>query len=87
MLGKYQEIVTAILTVFLVVAAVASRYVQPGADTTFLDAAALLALGATYGRISAANGYAKQAQAANTRLDLIGAPPAADPAPVPAPKV
>jgi hypothetical protein len=82
-LGRYQELVTAVLTVFLVVAAVLTHALLPSSDTTFLDAAALLALGATYGRISAANGYAKQAAAANTRLDKIGAPPAADPEPKP----
>lgn len=82
-LGRYQEAVTAVLTVFLVVAAVGQHALGTGADTTFLDSAALLALGATYGRISAANGYAKQAAAANTRLDKIGAPPAADSTPVP----
>jgi len=75
-LGKYQEFVTAVLTIFLVVAAVASHYFSPATDATFLDAAALLALGATYGRISAANGYAKQAEAAHVRLDAIHAPPA-----------
>ena len=81
-LGKYQEAVTALLTVFLVVAAVAA-HVLTLTDTVFLDSAALLALGATYGRISAANGYAKQAAAANTRLDKIGAPPAGDTNPAP----
>lgn len=77
-LGRYQELVTAILTIFLVVAAVAQPAILPHGDTTFLNAAALLAVGATYGRISAANGYAKEAQAAHVRLDKIGAPPADD---------
>lgn len=77
-LGKYGEIVTAALTVFLVVAAVIQHAVLPGGDANFLDAAALLALGATYGKQSAANGYAKQAEAAHKRLDKINAPPADD---------
>ena len=77
-LGKYQEVVTAVLTVFLVVAAVATHAVRPDQPATFLDAAALLALGATYGKQSAANGYAKMAEAAHVRLDRMGAPPADD---------
>lgn len=77
-LGKYQELVTALVTAFLVVAAVLTHAALPDADATFLDAAALLALGALYGKQSAANGYAKEARAAHKRLDAINAPPADD---------
>ena len=77
-LGKYQEVVIALLTVFLVVTAVVQHAFLPGGDANFLDAAALLALGATYGKTSAANGYAKMTEAAHKRLDKIGAPPADD---------
>jgi hypothetical protein len=77
-LGRYGELVTALLTVFLVIAAVAQHALLPTGDANFLDAAALLALGATYGKQSAANGYAKQVEAAHKRLDKIKAPPADD---------
>lgn len=76
-LGRYSEVVTALLTIFLVVAAVAGHLFS-SADLTFIDAAALLALGATYGKMSAANGYAKETRAAHRRLDIIHAPPADD---------
>jgi hypothetical protein len=75
-LGRYSEIVTALLTVFLVVAAVLEHALSPAGDTTFVDAAALLAIGALYGKQSAANGYAREAHAAHLRLDKIKAPPA-----------
>jgi hypothetical protein len=74
-LGRYSEAVTALLTVFLVVAAVVGHLIEPNGDLTFIDAAALLALGATYGKLSAANGYAASTMAAHRRLDAIGAPP------------
>ena len=77
-LGRYQEVIASLLTVFLVVAAVLQHAILPDGDANFLDAAALLALGATYGKTSAANGYAKQTEAAHKRLDKIGAPPADD---------
>lgn len=77
-LGKYTEIVTALVTAFLIVAAVLSHVFVADVDATFLDAAALLALGALYGKQSAANGYARSTIAAHKRLDQIGAPPADD---------
>lgn len=77
-LGKYTELVTALVSVFLIVSAVASHAFIPDNDATFLDAAALLAIGALYGKQSAANGYAKEARAAHKRLDAINAPPADD---------
>lgn len=76
-LGRYADLVTSGLTVFLVVAAVLG-HLTGGHDLTFIDAAALLGLGATYGKASAANGYAKEAHAAHKRLDIINAPPADD---------
>ena len=78
MLGKYQEAITALITAFLIVTAILAHLFQPTADFTFVDAAALLALGATYGKQSAANGYARAAAAAHKRLDAIHAPPADD---------
>lgn len=86
--GRYSDLVTAVLTAFLIVAAVVQHAVGgPASDYTFIDAAALLAVGALYGKQSAANGYAKEAHAAHTRLDQIGAPPAGDVAPLPPPPV
>lgn len=84
-LGKYTEAVTALITAFLIVAAVAGHVFLVGADMTFVDSAALLALGALYGKTSAANGYAASTLAAHKRLDAIGAPPANDSQPTPAP--
>jgi hypothetical protein len=77
-LGKYADLVTSAITAFLIVAAVLQHALLPGQDATFLDAAALLALGALYGRTSAANGYSRVAIAAHKRLDKINAPPADD---------
>ena len=76
MLGKYQEGITALITLFLISAAILAHLFNPVADLTFVDAAALLALGATYGKQSAANGYARATVAAHRRLDAIHAPPA-----------
>ena len=80
-LGKYADAATAGVTVFLIVAAVLAHVFAgylPKEDTTFLDLGAVLALGALFGRTSAANGYAKMALAAHQRLDAINAPPAGD---------
>lgn len=75
-----REIVTNLITAFLVVIAVLVHATEASSnlDLTFIDMAALLALGRTYGTISAANGYAKATTAAHRRLDAIGAPPAND---------
>ena len=82
-LGKYSDAVTAAITAFLIVAATAAHIFCPTANMTFVDAAALLALGALYGKTSAANGYASMALAAHRRLDAIGAPPSSDSQPIP----
>jgi hypothetical protein len=78
LMGRYADVVTATLTIFLIVAAVAQHALLVGSDLGFIDYAAMLAIGATYGRVSAANGYAAEARAAHTRLDKMGAPPADD---------
>lgn len=77
--GKYSEIITTLVSAFLVVAAVVTHAmgIEP-ARLTLIDAAAFMALGAIYGKVSAANGYAAQARAAHKRLDAMGAPPAND---------
>lgn len=77
-LGRYSEIVTALVTAFLIVAAVVTHATGVTTDLTFIDAAAMMGLGALYGKQSAANGYAKEARAAHKRLDAINAPPADD---------
>jgi hypothetical protein len=80
-LGKYSELAVTIVSVFLIVMAVVVHVffgTIPGEDTAILDIAASIALGAMYGKQSAANGYAAQALAAHKRLDQIGAPPAND---------
>lgn len=81
-LGKYSEIVTALVTAFLIVAAVVSHMAGLVSDLTFIDAAAMMGLGALYGKQSAANGYAAEARAAHKRLDRLGAPPADDGVPL-----
>ncbi len=69
--GKYSDLVTSLITAFLVVTAVLSHIFEPTVDLTFIDAAALLALGRIYGQVSAANGYASMAIVANKRVDVI----------------
>lgn len=76
--GKYAELITSTMTAFLIVVAVLSHVFGATTDLTFVDMAAATALGAVFGKTSAANGYAAQAQAAHKRLDAIGAPPAND---------
>lgn len=86
--GKYSDLVTTIVTAFLIVAAVLQHaFAGASSDYTFIDAAALLAVGALYGKQSAANGYAKETHAAHVRLDQIGAPPAGDVTPIPPPPI
>ena len=76
--GKYSDILTTAIAAFVIIAAVVFHAVGVVGDTTFLDAAAWISLGAMFGKVSAANGYAAQAKAAHKRLDAIGAPPAND---------
>lgn len=76
--GKYGELVTTLVTGFVIAVAVLAHALGVQSDLTFVDAAALLGLGALYGKQSAANGYAAQARAAHKRLDAMGAPPAND---------
>lgn len=86
--GRYSDLIVTLVTAFLIVAAVVQHaFAGAGGDYTFVDAAALLAVGALYGKQSAANGYAKETHAAHRRLDQIGAPPANDSEPIPPPPV
>lgn len=78
--GKYADLLTTAIAAFLVVAAVIMHALGLEAERlTLVDAGAFMALGAIFGKLSAANGYAAQARAAHARLDAIGAPPAGDP--------
>jgi len=78
--GRYSDILTTFVAAFVIVAAVMAHMFPAlaGTDTQFVDAAAWIALGSLFGKVSAANGYANMAIQAHRRLDLIGAPPATD---------
>ena len=76
--GRYSDILTTFVAGFVIVMAVAVHTFVTASDTQFLDAAAWIALGAMFGKVSAANGYAAMAVQAHKRLDAIGAPPAGD---------
>ena len=79
-LGKYQQFAATLLALFVIAAAALSHILGLTTDHTFMDAVAFVAIGAVYGQQSATNGYAAMAEAAHTRLDAIGAPPAGEPA-------
>lgn len=90
-LGKYTEVVTAGISVFVIVAAVVMHGIENVVgvdfDTAFVDGIALIAVGVLFGGRAVANG-AKQAiqepfhqaiqiaESAHRRLDGIQAPPA-----------
>lgn len=78
--GKYSEILTTAITAVIILTAIAVHAFPmfQNIDSQFIDAAAWIALGAIFGKVSAANGYAQMAVQAHKRLDLIGAPPASD---------
>lgn len=77
-LGRYSDLVAAITSVILVVAAIAAHtgFVAVP-DTSWLDTAAGLAIGVVLGQRATTNGAAKIADGLNQRLDAIGAPSAA----------
>lgn len=80
-LGRYGEIVAALVSAAIVIAALIS-HLFPGlsgaGDTGWVDNAALLVLGVVLGQRATTNGAAKIAQAAHKRLDLIHAPASDD---------
>lgn len=78
--GKYSDILTTIVAAFVIIGDVVIHAwgLHPGADSTFIDAAAWISLGSMFGKVSAANGYAAMARSAHARLDAIGAPPSND---------
>lgn len=79
-LGKYSQIVAAVLATFIIVAAISVRIIAAFTgvllQTPFLDNLALIAMGAVFGAAASTsvNGY--KVEAAHRRLDLISAPPA-----------
>lgn len=80
-LGKYSQMVAAVLATFIVVAAVAMRIIGVFVTGTvfsvpFIDNAAWVALGAVFGASAATSVNGNQIQAAHRRLDQISAPPA-----------
>lgn len=80
-LGKYGEIVAALISAMVVFAALAAHLFPALAGpsgTAWLDNAALLVLGVVLGQRATTNGAAKIAEAAHKRLDQINAPPAND---------
>lgn len=81
--GKYSDILTTLVAAFVIGAAVIQHLVPALASqpSSFIDDTAILALGAMFGKLSAANGYALMAVQAHKRLDAIGAPPAGDSVP------
>lgn len=71
-LGKYSDIVAAIVAVMLVLAALAAHTgVASVADSAWLDTSAGLAIGVVLGQRVTTNGAAKVAQAAHDRLDVL----------------
>jgi hypothetical protein len=82
-LGKYAHAVSAgvVLVILaswaLVHVGEAFGFVATGVDTSQLDTFALAAFTYLLGNVSAINGVKPDIEAANRRLDAVGAPPAA----------
>lgn len=86
-LGPYGSLVSAILAVGIVGAAVVSHVLPFLVPSPYLDSLAAAVVGvvfgvqiATNGSTAAANAAGASAAAAHARLDAMGAPAAADPA-------
>lgn len=92
-LGKYAEVVSAFVSVFVILAAVLlhayEAIIEAPLNTTFIDNVALIAVGVLFGGRAVANGAKESLKeplgsierdvlAAHTRLDRINAPPAND---------
>lgn len=82
-LGKYAHAVTAGIVILVLVAwalvhlGAAFQLVPAGYDSTQLDTFALAAFTYLLGNVAALNGVKPDIEAANRRLDAVGAPPAA----------
>lgn|GEM_PF-6372628 len=79
--GKYAALIAAAAALLVLGGWVATAvHILGAADSSQLDAAALLILGAIFGTgagaLTVSNGLGKQVDAANVRLDSIGAPSA-----------
>lgn len=79
-LGKYSQIVAAVLASFIIISAVATRIIGAFTGvliaTPFLDNLALIAMGAVFGAAASTAVNGNAIQAAHRRLDEIAAPPA-----------
>lgn len=73
-LGKYSQIVAAIVSIGVIATALALRAF--GTPDTFADNLALLAAGAIFGSFAAVNGIKPAVSAAHKRMDAAGIPPA-----------
>lgn len=72
-LGRYGNIVAAILAVVIVVAAIAAHLLRLMPDTTWLDNAALLALGVVFGTQVVQNGTQTAAKSALAETESLRA--------------
>lgn len=79
-LGKYSELVAAVIATGTIASAVAVRiigaFVGGIPDTPFLDNLALIATGAVFGAAASTAVNGQSIEAAHRRLDTIAAPPA-----------
>jgi hypothetical protein len=80
-LGPYGNLVASLLSVLIILAAIASHVVPGLSPDTWLDSAALIAVGVVFGTQTVQNGTQAKAaaamvlaQAAHDRLNSIGAP-------------
>lgn len=78
-LGKYSQIVAAVLATVIILAAIATRIIAAFTgvliQTPFLDNLALIAMGAVFGAAASTSVNGQKIEAAHRRLDLISAPP------------
>jgi hypothetical protein len=74
-LGKYSQLVAAVVAVGIIAAAIGGRFV--GVVDPFVDNLALLAAGAVFGAAASTSVNGAALTAAHQRLDMLHAPPAA----------
>lgn len=81
-LGKYAQAVAAGLAVTIIVSWIFGGFLHGAgilaAEPQGLRELALLAAGAVFGAVATVNGVKADVVAAHKRLDVLGAPPAAD---------
>lgn len=74
-LGKYAQVVAAVVALGTIASAIFAHLVRPGGDP-FLDNLAFVSLGAVFGAQGVVNGIKRDIGAVNTRLDMAGVPAA-----------